>query len=217
MKIAILGTGMVGETLATKLVALGHEVRMGSRTADNERATAWAARAGERAGHGRFADVVVDAELVFLCTLGTAALDVLAAVGEEALAGKIVVDTTNPLDFSRGFPPCLFVSGSDSLGERVQRAHPRARVVKALNTISAPVMVDPRSLPGEHLSFVAGNDPEARSKVAGLLTEGFGWPRVLDLGDITGARGTEAYLLLWLRLYGALQSPLFNIQLVTAK
>lgn len=208
---------MVGETLATKLVALGHEVRMGSRTADNERAAAWAAKAGERAGHGRFADVVADAELVFLCTLGAAALEVLAAAGEEALAGKIVVDTTNPLDFSKGFPPSLFVSGSDSLGEQIQRAHPRARVVKALNTISAPVMVDPRSVPGEHVGFVAGNDPEAKSRVAGLLTEGFGWPRIVDLGDITGARGTEAYLLLWLRLYGTLRSPHFNIQLVTAQ
>lgn len=214
MKIAVLGTGSVGETIASKLVTLGHDVHMGSRTADNPKAVAWAAQAG--AGQGSFADVVQGAELVFLCALGSAALDVLRLAGAEALAGKVVVDTTNPLDFSRGFPPRLFVGNDDSLGEQLQRAFPRAHIVKALNTISAPVMIDPARVPGEHVTFVAGDDADAKARVRGLLTEGFGWRRVVDLGDISGARATEGYMTLWLRLYGALQTPMFNLQLMTA-
>lgn len=217
MKIAVLGTGSVGETIASKLVTLGHDVHMGSRTADNPKALAWVAQAGGRAAQGSFAAVVQGAELVFLCTLGTAALDVLRAAGEEALAGKVVVDLTNPLDFSRGFPPALFVAGNqDSLGEQLQRAFPRARLVKALNTIAAPVMVDPARLPGEHVTFIAGDDADAKARVRGLLTEGFGWRRVIDLGDISGARATEGYMALWLRLWGVVQTPMFNLQIVAA-
>ena len=215
MKIAVLGTGTVGETLADKLVSLGHHVHMGSRTRDNTKAVAWVHRAGDRATQGSFADAVAGAELVFLCTLGSAAVEALTAAGEDALAGKTIVDTTNPLDFSRGFPPRLFVVGDDSLGEQVQRAFPRSHVVKALNTIGASIMVDPSRVPGEHVTFLAGDDAGAKARVRTILTEGFGWQKVVDLGDITGARATEAYMLVWLRLWGALQTPMFNIQIVT--
>lgn len=210
MKIAVLGTGMVGETIASKLVALGHEVRMGSRTAGNAKAAAWAEKAGERASHGDFAAAAEFGELVFVCTLGAAALEALQAAGADNLAGKIVVDVTNPLDFSRGTPR-LFVIGDDSLGEQIQRAFPGARVVKALNTINCSVMVEPGRLAGQHATFVAGNDVAAKAAVTRLLREGFGWAQVIDLGDITGARACEAYLLLWLRLWGALGTADFNV------
>lgn len=217
MKIAVLGTGMVGETIASKLVELGHEVRMGSRSATNEKAAAWSARAGERASHGDFADAAQFGELVFVCTLGAAAIAALQAAGEANLAGKVVVDITNPLDFSRGFPPRLFVVGDDSLGEQIQRAFPTARVVKALNTINCSVMVDAGRVPGDHATFIAGNDAGAKAVVRELLTEGFGWQDVVDLGDITGARATEAYLLLWLRLFGALKTADFNVEIRRAR
>ena len=215
MRIGVLGTGMVGTTIGTKLVALGHEVRMGSRTADHPDATAWAAPLGPRASHGTFADAAAFGEWVFNCTFGAAALEVLASAGVDHLAGKVLVDVSNPLDFSEGMPPTLLVGSRDSLGEQIQRAHPTARVVKTLNTVTASMMVDPGSVAnGEHEVFVCGNDAAAKREVARLLTEGFGWKHVLDLGDISNARGTEAYLLLWTRLYMALGTPEFNLRIV---
>jgi 8-hydroxy-5-deazaflavin:NADPH oxidoreductase len=216
MKIAVFGTGMVGETIATKLVALGHEVMMGSRTANNDKAVAWANKAGARAKTGTFADAAQFAELAFNCTLGTAALDVLTAAGASNLENKVLVDVTNPLDFSKGMPPTLFVFGDDSLGERIQRALPKTKVVKALNTINCNVMVDAARVPGDHATFIAGNDADAKAVVRNLLTEGFGWKSVIDLGDISGSRGTEAYLLLWLRMWGVLQTGDFNVAVVRA-
>jgi 8-hydroxy-5-deazaflavin:NADPH oxidoreductase len=216
MKYAVLGTGMVGTAIATKLAALGYEVTMGSRTADNAKARAWAEGAGPKARHGTFADAAAAADVVFNCTLGAATLDALDAAGADNLAGKILVDVANPLDFSQGMPPTLFITGADSLGERVQAAFPRTRVVKALNTINAELMVDAARIPGEHVVFVSGNDPEAKAIVTALLREGFGWRSVLDLGDITTARGTESYLPLWIRLWGALGTPDFNLQIVRA-
>lgn len=215
MKIGVLGTGMVGNTIASKLVALGHDVRMGSRTKGNEKAVAWASEAGERASEGTFADAAAFGEMVFNCTSGAHTMAVLEAAGAEALEGKILVDISNPLDFSNGFPPHLFTAGTDSLGEQIQEAHPEAKVVKTLNTVSAPVMVAPKSVAGgEHTLFVCGNDAEAKQRVSGLLTEWFGWSDVLDLGDISMSRGTEGYLPLWVRLFGTLQSPMFSIKVV---
>jgi hypothetical protein len=204
---------MVGETLASKLVALGHEVRMGSRTADNEKAVAWAKRAGAKASQGTFADAAAFGELLFNCTRGSGSLEALSAAGAHHLRGKILLDTSNPLDFSKGMPPSLFVPSDDSLGERIQRAFPDVKVVKTLNTLSAQVMVEPSRVPGEHAVFVSGNDAEAKRQVKELLTGGFGWKQVIDLGDITTSRGTEAYLVLWLRLWGALGTTDFNIGL----
>jgi predicted dinucleotide-binding enzyme len=216
MKIAVFGTGMVGSTIASKLVSLGHEVKMGSRSASNEKAVAWAKEAGARASYGTFADAAGFGEVIFNCTLGNATLDALNAAGARALEGKVLVDVSNPLDFSQGMPPSLFVFGRDSLAEQIQRAFPKTKVVKALNTISANVMVDPGRVPGEHATFVSGNDAEAKQKVTEILRGWFGWKQVIDLGDITTARGTEAYLMLWLRLWGALGTPDFNVQIVKA-
>jgi predicted dinucleotide-binding enzyme len=214
MKISVLGTGMVGETIASKLVALGHEVKMGSRSANNEKAAAWVKKAGAKASQGTFADAAAFGELLFNCTLGTGSLEALEAAGKQNLKGKILVDTSNPLDFSKGMPPSLFTPSNDSLGERIQRAFPELKVVKSLNTINANVMVEPSRVPGEHAVFVSGNDAEAKRQVKQLLTEGFGWKQVIDLGDITTSRGTESYLMLWLRLWGALGTPDFNISIV---
>ncbi|WP_375765010.1 NAD(P)-binding domain-containing protein [Archangium gephyra] len=214
MKIAVLGTGMVGETIGSKLVALGHEVKMGSRTANNEKAAAWVKKAGAKASQGTFADAAAFGELLFNCTSGSGSLEALNAAGKANLDGKILLDVSNPLDFSKGMPPTLFVSNTDSLGEQLQRAFPSLKVVKTLNTINANVMVDPARIPGEHAVFVSGNDAEAKAQVKRLLTEWFGWKQVIDLGDITTSRGTESYLPLWLRLWGAMGTPDFNIHIV---
>lgn len=214
MKIGVLGTGMVGQVIATKLVQLGHDVKMGARDAANEKASAWAKGAGPKASSGTFADAASSGEIVFHCAAGSAALEVLGAAGAANLRGKILVDVANPLDFSKGMPPTLFAGNTDSLGERIQQAFPETKVVKALNTVNAHVMVDPSRIPGEHDTFVSGNDPEAKGRVTEILRGWFGWKRVIDLGDITTARGTESYLPLWIRLWGALGTADFNIHIV---
>jgi hypothetical protein len=216
MKIGVLGTGMVGEAIASKLVEAGHQVMMGSRTKGHEQAVAWAARAGARAAVGTFADAAAFGELVFHCTKGETALAALRLAGEDQLAGKVLIDVANPLDFSKGLPPSLLVSNTDSLGEQVQRALPRTKVVKALNTMNCHVMVDPALVPGDHNVFLCGNDAEAKRRVASLLSESFGWKpaNVLDVGDITAARGTESLLPIWVRLWGVLGNPNFNFHVV---
>ncbi|MGN6663735.1 MAG: NADPH-dependent F420 reductase [Solirubrobacterales bacterium] len=214
MRIGVLGTGSVGRTIATKMLELGHEVTMGSRSADSEALGEWLGEAGEGGSGGTFADAAAAGELVFNCTAGTASLEALEAAGGGNLAGKTLVDVANPLDFSGGFPPTLSVCNDDSLAERIQAAHPQARVVKALNTVNAAVMVDPGRVPGDHNVFVCGDDEAAKAQVAGLL-EAMGWAResIVDLGDIGAARGLEMYLSLWLRLMKTLGSPEFNISI----
>jgi predicted dinucleotide-binding enzyme len=209
----VLGTGIVGRTLATKLAELGHEVRMGSRDAANEEAARWADAAGDKAGHGTFAEAAEFGDLLFNCTAGVACLAALELAGADALDGKVLVDVANALDFSKGMPPTLTVSNTDSLGEQIQRAYPAARVVKALNTVNCEVMVDPALVPGDHNLFICGDDESAKSDVVSLL-ESFGWSRerIVDLGGITAARATEMYLPLWLALMGALGTARFNIQ-----
>jgi predicted dinucleotide-binding enzyme len=214
MKIGILGTGMVGTTIGTKLVELGHDVKMGSRKTNNEKAMAWAATAGKTASQGTFADAAAHGEIVFNCTLGTAAVDAVKAAGEKNLEGKILIDITVPLDLSRGFPPAITLRGEDSLGERIQRALPGTKVVKALNTVNCNIMVNPALLSGEHDVFVSGDNPDAKEKVGAILKDWFGWKSVIDLGDISTARGTEGYILMWLRLYGTLKTADFNIRVV---
>lgn len=217
MKYAVLGTGSVGQTIGTKLVELGHEVVMGSRSADNENANAWAQKVGARASVATFADAVAGAEQVFNCTRGDKSLEALGAAGEANLAGKILIDVANPLDFSQGMPPTLSISGRDSLGEQIQAAFPNTKVVKTLNTMAGDVMVDPGRVPGEHDVFVSGNDADAKATVSNLLREGFGWRSIVDLGDITTARGVESWLPLWLRLWGSLGTPYFNLKIVRAE
>lgn len=215
MKLGVLGTGMVGQTIASKLIALGHEVTMGARDATNEKAAAWVKSAGKGAAQGTFADAAAAGALVFNCTNGMGALSALRAAGEDNLRGKVLLDISVPLDFSKGMPPSLFTASGESLGEQIQRAFPETKVVKTLNTINARVMVDPaRVAGGEHDVFVSGNDAGAKSQVTEILRGWFGWKNVIDLGDIGTARGTEEYLPLWLRLYGALKTPDFNIKVV---
>ena len=201
MKIGILGTGVVGKTLGTKLVKLGHDVRMGSRKAGGDKARAWVKEAGGKASEGSFADAAAYGEIVFNCTSGMVSLDALRAAGAENLKGKVLVDVANPLDFSKGMPPTLSVCNTDSLAEQIQRAFPEARVVKSLNTVTTAVMVEPSLISGVHTMFVSGNDAQAKATVTELLRKGFGWKDVVDLGDITGARAQEMLLPLWLRLY----------------
>ncbi len=217
MRYGVLGTGMVGHAIAGKLVELGHEVMMGSRSAGNEKAVAWADAAGSAASEGSFADAAAFGEAVFNCTLGAGTLAALEAAGAENLRGKVLIDVANPLDFSRGMPPSLEVANTDSLGERVQRAFPEARVVKSLNTMNCDVMVNPAMISGEHAAFVCGDDAEAKRQVIELLGE-FGWPadRVFDLGDVSAARGTEMFLPLWLRLMGNQGTGHFNIAVLPA-
>jgi len=192
----------VGTTIAGKLRELGHDVLIGSRSAGDDAVP--------------FADAAAHGELVFNCTNGSASLQALDSAGAENLVGKVLIDVANVLDFSQGRPPHAGVSIDDSLGEQIQRAFPEARVVKALNTVNANVMVAPSTVPGEHDIFVCGNDEEAKAQVAELL-QTFGWPaeRILDLGDISAARGTELYLALWLRLMGPAGGAAFNIYVVT--
>jgi hypothetical protein len=214
MRYGVLGTGTVGRVLAGRLVDVGHEVRMGSRTAGNEAAAAWAAEVGPGASHGTFADAAGFGQTVMNCTAGGASLDALAAAGAENLAGKVLIDVANPLTFETG-RLTLTVCNTDSLGEQIQRAHPEARVVKTLNTMANEVMIHPERVPGAHSVFVSGDDAEAKQLVAGML-ESFGWPpeAIVDLGGIETARGTEMYLVLWIEMMQAGGDRAFNINVV---
>ena len=214
MRIGILGTGMVGNTLGTKFVELGHEVKMGSRTADNEDATAWTQKTNStKASHGTFADATSFGEIVINCTPGTVSVEALKLAGEQNLRGKVLIDVSNGVDFSRGIPPTLPISNTDSVAEQIQKAFPEVRVVKTLNTMRTTVMVNPKLLPGETDVFVSGNDPDAKSQVTKLLKE-LGWTSIIDLGDIRTARGPEMYFVLWILLSTKFQNPMFNLKLV---
>lgn len=216
MRFAVLGTGAVGRAIAERLVDLDHEVALGTRDPAATRAKdEFAAWSDDHAGVrlATFADAARDAEVVVNASAGGATLDVLALAGADHLAGKVLVDISNPLDFSAGFPPSLTVKDTDSLGEQVQRAYPSARVVKTLNTMAAPLMVHPEALSETTTVFVSGNDARAKETVTRLL-ESFGHGDVLDLGDISTARGPEMYLPLWLRAMGALGTAAFNVRVV---
>jgi 8-hydroxy-5-deazaflavin:NADPH oxidoreductase len=215
-KIAVLGTGMVGKAIGTKLIELGHEVMMGSRTQDNEKAREWKLRHHELASHGTFADAAAFGEIVFNCTKGMLTLEILASAGADNLAGKILVDVTNPLDFTRGFPPTLTVCNDNSLGEEIQKHFPETKVVKALNTMNCEIMVNPSLVNGgDHDVFICGNDSEAKATTSELLIS-FGWDtgHIVDLGDITNSRGTEQILPLWVRVMGTVGTPMFQFKIV---
>jgi predicted dinucleotide-binding enzyme len=215
MKIGIIGTGMVGASLGTKLIELGHEVKMGSRVANNEKAVKWHSTLGLNASQGTFADAASFGEIIFNCTKGDGAIDALKAAGEKNLNGKILVDVSNPLDFSKGMPPSLYpaLSNTNSLGEEIQKTFPKAKVVKALNTMNCVLMVNPSLVPGSHDLFICGNDESAKTKVTEIV-KSFGWTSIIDLGDITGARATEMLLPIWVRLMMKYQSPNFNFKIV---
>ena len=215
MKYAVLGTGMVGHTLASKLAALGHEVRMGARSADNAKARDWAAGHGAAAGYGDYADVAGWADRIIFAVNGASLLDVADAVGAEAVAGKTVIDVTNPLDMSQGMPPTLIpeLSNRTSAGEALQARLPGARVVKTLNTMNHQIMVDPSRVPGQHDVFLCGDDDAAKADVTGLLAE-FGWTDPIDLGPLAAARGTEGLMPFWLRMWGTMGNADFNYRIV---
>lgn len=215
MKIAVLGTGMVGNTIGTKLIALGHEVKMGSRTSNNEKAQAWVSGAGNNASQGTFAEAAAFGEIIFNCTKGEASVEVLKLAGENNINGKILVDISNALDFSKGMPPTLSICNDDSLGETIQRAFPDVKVVKTLNTMNCNLMVNAAGVPGDHNVFVSGNDAGAKTEVKKLLN-GFGWSdkNIIDLGDISTSRGTEQLLPIWIRLMGTLGTVNFNFHIV---
>jgi 8-hydroxy-5-deazaflavin:NADPH oxidoreductase len=217
MRIAVLGTGPAGATLGTKLVERGHSVRMGSRDASNPKASAWARTAGPHGSAGTFEDAAKFGELVFNCTAGAASIAALKLAGAPNLDGKVLIDVANALDFSKGMPPGLTVNLSrESLAEQIQAAFPKATVVKALNTVTARLMVNPTLVPGDHQVFVCGNDAASKETAVALIETDFGWKRsnIIDLGDLQGARAAEALILPWVRLWGILGSPLFNWQVL---
>ena len=225
MRFGILGTGVVGKTIAARLDDMGHEVMVGTRDPEETMTRSEPDQFGnppfstwqqEHPGVrlGAFAEAAAHGEMVVNATAGTVSLEALEMAGEDNLNGKILIDVSNPLDFSRGMPPTLWVSNTDSLGERIQQRFPEAKVVKTLHTMNAYVMVDPAQLAeADHTVFVSGDDAEAKAEVGELLRS-FGWTDIIDLGDITTARGTEMLMPIWLRLFGALQKPVFNFKIV---
>jgi predicted dinucleotide-binding enzyme len=227
VKIGVLGSGVVGQALAAKLAAVGHDTMLGTRDVaallartepgpmQQQPFSAWH-REHPEVTLGSFAEAAAHGELVVNATAGAASLEALGQAGQANLDGKVLIDVANPLDVSSGMPPSLTVANTDSLAEQIQRAFPGSRVVKTLNTMTAALMVDPGRLAGgDHTVFVSGDDPDAKARVRALLTDDFGWRQVVDLGDITSARGAEMYLALWLRLFGAVGTPMVNVKLVT--
>ena len=196
MKVGILGTGDVGSALGHGFIALGHDVTMGGRAANNEKAAAWAKAEGAHASHGTFADAAKFGDIVVFATLGSVNPDVVKAAGPAAFAGKVVIDATNPLDDSAGFPPELLFKGNDSGGEQLQRLLPGARIVKAFNIVNNDLMFRPDVKGGPPDMFIAGDDAEAKKQVTQILND-FGWPRVVDFGGIKSARWLEALCIIW--------------------
>ncbi|MDB5223703.1 MAG: hypothetical protein JWN83_2370 [Chitinophagaceae bacterium] len=217
MKIGILGTGIVGNTLGTALIAKGHEVKMGSRDAINEKAAEFTKANGKNASQGTFEDTAQFGDIIFNCTKGEHSMEAIKLAGEQNLTGKILVDVANPLDFSKGMPPTLSLVNDTSLGETIQAAFPETKVVKTLNTLNCTLMVDANKLAnGDHNIFICGNDESAKQKVKELLHDNFNWKaeNIIDLGDITNSRGTEQLLPIWIRLWGALGTADFNFKIV---
>lgn len=224
MKVAVLGTGMVGRAHAARLTELGHEVLLGTQNVDDKLGSAETDAMGNppfSEWHKDnssvklvpFAEATEQGEIVINALSGQITLEVLKGL-EMSIGDKIIIDIANPLDFSNGMPPTLSICNTDSLGEQIQKALPDAKIVKTLNTLNASIQVDPRQLAdGDHDIFVSGNDESAKSKVIELLRS-YGWTNIIDLGDISTARGTEMLLPIWLRLMGALGTPQFNFKIV---
>ena len=212
MKFGVLGTGMVGLTISNRLAELGHEVMIGTR--DPSKSGDKLKSRNETIKVGTFAEAAAFGEILFNATAGGASLDALGMAGANNLDSKVLVDIANPLDFSKGMPPSLFVSNTDSLGEQIQRTFPNVKVVKALNMMNATVMAYPQTVGGgDHDIFICGNDAGAKEKAVQILRE-FGWQHITDLGDMSAARGMEMYLPIWLRLWGAVGTGMFNIKVV---
>lgn len=215
MQIGVLGSGITGQVIGTKLIQLGHEVMLGSRDEANAEAVTWAKDAGQQALYGTFMNAAAFGEIIFNCTLGSASLAALQQAGEENLRGKVLIDTANPLDRTTDMWT-LTVCNTDSLGEQIQRAFPETRVVKTLSTVNANVMVDPAKLLEQTHVFVSGDDIEAKATVVRILRDWFGWRQIIDLGGIETSRSVEMYVLLWHSLRNAISSQRFNIKVVTS-
>lgn len=215
MQIGVLGSGVTGQTIATKLVQLGHEVMIGSRDEANPSSVAWARDAGQHALYGTFMNAASFGEIIFNCTMGMYSMSALEMAGAENLNGKVLIDTSNPIDRSTD-RWTLTVCNTDSLGEQIQRAFPEAKVVKTLNTVNANVMVDPAKLLERTDVFVSGDDIEAKATVVKILRDWFGWKQIIDLGGIESSRSVEMYVLLWHSLRNAISSQRFNIKVVTS-
>ena len=211
MKMGVLGSGMVAQALSARLAELGHNVVIGTR--DPYKLKGWQS-SNQRVLIGSFAETAKHGDIIINATNGSGSLNALNLAGEENLTGKILVDVSNPLDFSNGFPPSLTVFGTDSLAEQIQRAFPMTRVVKTLNTVNARVMTHPLEVAnGDHHVFISANDGDAKVQVSELL-KSFGWIHIFDLGDLSTARGSEAYVMLWVRLYGSLNTGMLNIKIM---
>ena len=193
-----------------------HGGELAERTAKSDAGQQWLQSVGGKGQIGTFTDAAAFGEIVFDCTNGANSLAALRQAGADNLRGKILIQVGNPLDFSKGMPPTLTVCNTDSLGEQTQREFPDVRVVKALNTVNCDIMIAPSRVPGDHELFICGNNAAAKREVTDRLCEWFGWRpgNIIDLGDITNARGTEMFLALWVRLWGVLETPHFNIHVV---
>jgi len=202
-KVGIIGSGAVAQALGRGFASSGHETKLGSRTPDSEKVRAWVAATGMGASSGTFAEAAAFGEVLVIATLGSAVGEAIALAGPTHFGGKLVIDTTNPLDFSKGMPPGLFLGITDSLGEVVQRKLPSAKVVKCFNTVPSGQMFKPTFADVEML--ICGNDKIAKGQVANLLQE-FGWEGTIDIGGIDGARWLEALVPLWVRTCTALKS-----------
>jgi hypothetical protein len=218
MKPVVLGTGDVGRSIATGLLDAGYDVTIAGRSAESEGAIAWLdgvpRPARGRADTADYASAAPLADIVFLCVRGSVALETAMTLADQ-LSGKTLVDVTNPLSFPDGKPMELLVANTDSQAEQIQRALPDTHVVKTLNIVNSEVMIKPAMLSGDHFMPIAGNDDRAKKTVSDILTRDFGWKRVVDLGDISAARGMESYLHYWLRLWSALGTAKFNLAIVT--
>jgi len=212
MKIGILGSGNVGREIAARLVELNLDVMLGTRSP--EKIKDWSAQ-HPKVKTGSLSQAAAQGEIVFNTTTGSGSLEALTAAGEANLNGKVLIDLSNPLDFSNGMPPTLTVCNNDSLGEQIQRLLPQTKVVKTFNTMNVGLMVNPRSLAdGDHTLFLSGNDQAAKDQVSRLLAEWFGWRDMLDLGDISTARGSEALLLIWVPMMMKFGNPKFQFKIV---
>jgi 8-hydroxy-5-deazaflavin:NADPH oxidoreductase len=218
MKIGVLGTGVVGEAIATALTAKGHTVMMGSRSAGSEKAVAWKKKTGDKAFEGSFKDAALYGELLFLCFNGAFAADIIQDLPADELKNTIIVDVTNPLDFTQGMPPRILEKYQTvSLGEHIQEWLPHSFVVKGLNTMNYKLMVDARLVNNaSHNLFICGNDANAKNQVKHFLVDNFHWKpeSLVDLGDIKSARCTEAIVPFWVLVWQLLGTPLFNFKVV---
>ena len=220
MKIGLIGSGIVAQTLGTKLVELGHDVVLGTRDPkkldEKKNMTGtlneWLTQVKNKAKVVTFKEAAAHGDILINATHGQISIEALQIAEADKAGSKVLIDVSNELDFSKGMPPGVVASQERCLAEKIQAAFPNLKVVKSLNTISAPVMVNPKAVKGgDHTIFMAGNDKDAKAKVAELL-KSFGWTDILDLGDISAARGPEMYLAMWVRLWGAMQTPMLNIK-----